>query len=116
MRTFAQDNPNMSQEIYVLIGENVRKEREKLGINQVELGNRVKFNRSSISNIEKGKQKTPIHVLYRIAKELQVDVRDFLPSQNEIEQVLSNEDKRLRGLYEKHGQGMSYDEFIKLFN
>lgn len=71
-------------EIYKTLGENIQKARNKANISQEELAKSVKLVRTSITNIEKGKQKIQIHTLYQIAFALSVSIDDLLPELNTI--------------------------------
>lgn len=71
--------------LYQLVGEKVRNLREaKQGtrgrMTQSELAALVGLERTSITNIELGNQKVPLHVLYRIAESLKAPISDVLPS------------------------------------
>lgn len=73
--------PTLTREelLYREIGLRVRKERKELGFNQIELAEEVGFTRTSIVNIETGRQRPPIHVLYSIADALGVSIICLLP-------------------------------------
>lgn len=62
-----------------------REGRRKL--TQAELATAVGLERTSISNIEKGVQKLPLHVLYRFCEVLGADVEAILPSVSELQDV-----------------------------
>jgi transcriptional regulator with XRE-family HTH domain len=64
---------------YQVIGERIALRRKALGIKQEELAHRVELTRTSLSNIEMGRQRTPVHTLYRIAEELSTTIRELLP-------------------------------------
>jgi Zn-dependent peptidase ImmA (M78 family)/transcriptional regulator with XRE-family HTH domain len=66
-------------EIYLQIGEVIRSKRELSGLTQDELAARVGLTRTSITNIEKGRQRTQVHTLYAIAEVLRASPCDFLP-------------------------------------
>lgn len=65
--------------IYVDIGHKVKVQREKLGISQGDLASVTGLTRTSITNLEAGRQRTPIHVLCKIAGALNVKVSALLP-------------------------------------
>jgi transcriptional regulator with XRE-family HTH domain len=80
--------------LYRMLGERVRKIREaKMGqrgrMTQAELAELVDLERTSITNIESGNQRIPLHVLFRICEVLKVSVTDALPSILEV-QVSAN--------------------------
>jgi transcriptional regulator with XRE-family HTH domain len=70
-------------ELYSCFGQRVRQHRERLNLNQAEVARAVGLSRASIANIETGRQRTPIHHLYRLARALRVDVHALLPAPNE---------------------------------
>jgi transcriptional regulator with XRE-family HTH domain len=70
--------------LYKLIGERLRACRVKLDLSQAELAERVGMLRTSISNIEAGRQKLPLHVLYLICHLLETDVESVIPSMEEV--------------------------------
>lgn len=84
------------EQIYFIIGRKIKETRTRLGITQTELAKRVHMVRTSLTNIESGEQKLPIHVLYRIAGVLKVPITSLLPEIEEQEmdiEVLLNQKK-----------------------
>ena len=69
-------------------------------MSQAQLAAVVGLERTSITNIERGNQKFPLHVLYRICSALNADIEDVLPSLSE-----------LRGTQAKSGQMTIGGEF-----
>ncbi|WP_329176814.1 helix-turn-helix domain-containing protein [Streptomyces sp. NBC_01477] len=67
-------------EFYEAFGERVRQARTALGLNQQTLGSAVGLNRTSISNIEKGRQRVPLHMLLEFASALHVEPESLLPT------------------------------------
>ncbi len=72
------------QSIYVEIGRRVLEERKALGFTQTDLAQEVGILRTSIANIEAGRQRLPIYMLFRIALALGVSVDDLLPTEEKI--------------------------------
>lgn len=70
--------------IYQEIGRRIREERQALGFNQHDLAQEVGCLRTSIANIEVGRQRLPIYLLYRIATALGTSVNDLMPKREEI--------------------------------
>ncbi len=66
-------------EIYVAVGEKVRAARLARHLTQDQLSDRIGLERSSVANIERGSQRLPIHVLYRISAALDFPFVDLLP-------------------------------------
>jgi len=71
----------MSQKevLYVLVGINIRTLRREKGMSQEMLAAKAKIARTSLTNIEAGKQRLGLDTLLRIASELECDWNDLLP-------------------------------------
>lgn len=75
--------------LYKALGERLKAHRERQDtargrVTQAKLAQEVGLERTSITNIERGNQKVPLHVLYRICEALQVPISDVLPPASEI--------------------------------
>ncbi|MHA6823932.1 helix-turn-helix domain-containing protein [Ralstonia pseudosolanacearum] len=78
------------QGLYRQVGERLRALREQRRgvrgrLTQGELASQVRLERTSITNMEKGVQKVPLHVLFRISEALGVAVADLLPTVTEVQ-------------------------------
>ena len=76
--------------LYQTLGERLRALREEQGagqarMTQAALAKQVGLERTSITNIEKGSQKVPLHVLFRICENLRVSVAEVLPAVAEVQ-------------------------------
>lgn len=71
-----------SKRFYLELGERIRQHRERVGpgMTQEELGRRVSLSRTSIVNIEKGRQHLAAHQVYIFASALKVRPEALLPS------------------------------------
>lgn len=67
------------KQIYLIIGRKIKETRTRLSITQTELAKRINMARTSLTNIESGEQKLPIHMLYKIALVLKVPITELLP-------------------------------------
>lgn len=67
------------KEVYEKLGRLVKAARINAGLTQEDLASIISVSRTSISNIEAGRQKILLHTLYEIALGLGVDYRDLLP-------------------------------------
>ena len=65
--------------LYGQIGERLRQKRVALGVTQSQIAEATGMLRTSVTNIEAGRQKAPLHVLYRICGFLGIDVAAVLP-------------------------------------
>lgn len=66
--------------VYMRLGKSVRARRERIGLTQEELAARVGLLRTSISNIEHGRQKIQVHTLCALAEALGVTPIALLPT------------------------------------
>ena len=60
------------------IGENVRRRREELGIDQEELAHRAGLNRTMISLVENGKKLIRIDTMIKLSRGLGIQLEDLL--------------------------------------
>lgn len=65
--------------LYHELGKRIRSVRESKNLTQEALAESVSMTRPSIVNIEKGRQRVPVHTLVRIAEALSVDPSHLLP-------------------------------------
>jgi transcriptional regulator with XRE-family HTH domain len=70
--------------LYQEIGIRIRRARENAGLSQNKLAESAKVSRTSVVNIEAGRQRLPIHQLWRIAEILEVAAGDLMPSHTEL--------------------------------
>ena len=70
----------MARDIYPELGAAVREARERIGITQSELGIRVGLSRTSITNIERGRQVVLVHQLLELSAALDVAAAALLPT------------------------------------
>src|SRR5215213_5149195 len=61
------------------VGDLIKKHRVRAKITQDQLAHRVKLTRTSISNMESGRQRIQLDTLYIIAEVLKVEISDLLP-------------------------------------
>ncbi len=65
--------------VYDELGQRIRVRREARGLSQAKFAEHVELTRTSISNIENGRQHLPLHALYRFAEVLGCLPHDLLP-------------------------------------
>lgn len=65
--------------IYEALGEKIRSERRRRGLKQGQLATLVGMSRSSITNVELGRQSLLVDQLYRIADALETKPEQLLP-------------------------------------
>jgi transcriptional regulator with XRE-family HTH domain len=64
---------------YQELGANIRERRKALELSQEALARLVGLTRTSLTNIENGRQHPPLHTFCEIIQHLKVDVADLLP-------------------------------------
>lgn len=74
------------QSVYKHVGLQIRLAREQSQppMSQAKLADRIDLTRTSVVNIEKGRQKTPLHILWRIATVLGIEPRNLIPLSEEL--------------------------------
>jgi transcriptional regulator with XRE-family HTH domain len=73
------------QMFYNIIGERIRTARQhyRPRMSQAQLAEKLNLSRASVVNIEAGRQRPPLHVLWHIAESLDTELRLLLPSRDE---------------------------------
>jgi transcriptional regulator with XRE-family HTH domain len=66
--------------LYSQIGKKIRSLRSSMLLNQEDLSKKVGMTRSSIAQIEAGKQAVSVYTLYKIGEALNKPIMDILPS------------------------------------
>nr|WP_315458017.1 helix-turn-helix transcriptional regulator [uncultured Sphingorhabdus sp.] len=66
--------------IYQALGARISTRRSELKLSQADLAERVGLSRGSVANVEAGRQRLPLHQVYRFLEALRLpDVSDLLP-------------------------------------
>lgn len=65
--------------LYVEFGRLVREHRLRLKLTQIELARKIGLTRTSVTNIEKGRQKVLLHQVFLIADALGVSAESLVP-------------------------------------
>lgn len=69
----------MDDRIYRVFGSRLRELREGKSVTQEELARRVDLSRTSITNIEKGRQRVMLHQMVELAQALDADPNALMP-------------------------------------
>lgn len=77
-----------NRDFYVAVGRQIAKARDGKMTQEV-LARKVKLTRTSIINIEKGRQQIQLCTLVEIARELAVPPADLIPAEDSIQSKLS---------------------------
>jgi transcriptional regulator with XRE-family HTH domain len=74
----------MDDRIYRVFGARLRELREEKSVTQDELARRVDLSRTSITNIEKGRQRVMLHQMVDLARALEADPQTLLPAADSL--------------------------------
>lgn len=109
---------NNKKKLYQELGFSISEHRNAKGMSQQVLAEKVGLSRTSIVNIEKGRQHPPLHVLWMISDILGLSLSQIVPDfeyeRNEINPSLKNlirKKKRRDGLNDESYQKIN--SFIK---
>jgi transcriptional regulator with XRE-family HTH domain len=78
------------RKLYTCIGAKVRRARNRRAWTQLELAQAVGLSKYSITNVEAGRQRPPVHMALLIAVALDVPVDELLPSDPELDKLAGN--------------------------
>ena len=70
--------------LFQIIGKNIKSYRNSANLNQAHLASQVGLSRTSLVNIEQGKQQPSLFLLWRIAEALGVETKDLIPNRFEV--------------------------------
>lgn len=73
-----------SELVYEAVGARIHELRKQRGMTQDQLASQVDLTRTSITNIEAGRQKILLHTLFELAAALGVEPLELLPSSLEL--------------------------------
>lgn len=76
-------------DLYEKIGKQIQTLRLKKGLTQSKLAASLALNRTSITNIEKGRQKILVHTLWELADALGVTPKSLLPDEDNSSTALN---------------------------
>ena len=65
--------------VYEIVGANIKRFRQDEKINQLTLASKINLSRTSLVNIEQGKQHPSLLLLLKIAESLGVTLHDLIP-------------------------------------
>jgi transcriptional regulator with XRE-family HTH domain len=102
-------NEEATRRLYAEIGTRIRRARKQHGWNQVDLARAVDLTRSSIANIEAGRQRALTHVVVLIAQALSVPVETLLPSAHDLDKIAAIQPPSIGEL---EGQSETTHDFV----
>ncbi len=72
------------QILYKYIGARLHERRLEVGLTQGQVATLVGVLRTSVTNIEAGRQKPPLHLLYALCLALGIEITSLLPSVDRV--------------------------------
>lgn len=72
------DNP--IQAFYVDLGQRIKRGRQQVPVSQADLASKLGLTRTSIANVEAGRQRPAAHQVAMLAQILEVPIEDLLPT------------------------------------
>ena len=85
--------PQKNRDFYAAVGQQIAKNRVGR-LTQEVLGKKAGLTRTSIINIEKGRQQILLHTLVDIARALQVPISTLIPDVTNLEMMLRDQPKK----------------------
>lgn len=89
------------ESLYGDFGRRVRDARRQAGLSQQTVADRVGLSRTSITNIERGRQHVALHMLFRLAAAVGKDPGELLPARSPTSEDGMVDPYELRGLQEE---------------
>lgn len=77
---------------YRKLGSNIKAVRQNNKLNQSALAQALNLSRASVVNLEKGRQRPPLHLVYEICAKFQCKYHDLIPG--DVNENNNAEDKR----------------------
>lgn len=99
-----RSEPN--REFYAAVGKKIAETRKRLGITQEALASKIFLTRTSVINIEKGRQQLLVHMLLDIARALHVNPSDLIP------EVVRGETMDVKAMLKESGVPPKWQEWI----
>lgn len=75
-------NQKEQQRFYQILGESIKKHRNLQKLTQEQLAFEINLTRTSVVNIEQGRQHPPLHLLVEIARTLHVTLEILVPTES----------------------------------
>jgi len=72
------------EELYLEVGRRLRQARETQGLSQEKLATQLGLSRASVVNIEAGRQRAPMHLLWQLSEALGTDLTLLIPRREEL--------------------------------
>lgn len=101
------------EKLYKLLGENVRKHRSRLGLTQGQLADKIELTRTSVVNIEQGKQHTPLHLLLTMTEVFSITLETLIPNKTDYQSNAQIDEETFKDM--KDIDKLKFEEFYEKF-
>lgn len=91
--------------LYTIIGKRITDLRKFNNETQEQLGKKIGLKRSSVSNIEQGRQQISLHLLYRVAQVYDTEIYSLLPRVNDLASKVSLEFNNVKEMLKENEIG-----------
>jgi len=98
---------------YILLGDSIKSARLKSGMKQEYFAHLLDLSRASIVNIEKGRQRPSIHLLWEISKILDIELPSLLPPIKKSPDSMADFKKQISDVVDKKETKDKLLDFIK---
>ncbi|MGA9240536.1 MAG: helix-turn-helix transcriptional regulator [Silvibacterium sp.] len=71
-------------ELYAEVGRKLRQARVTQGLSQEKLAQQLGISRASVVNVEAGRQRAPLHLLWQFSETLATDLNLLIPRRGEL--------------------------------
>ncbi|SFE52334.1 helix-turn-helix domain-containing protein [Spirosoma endophyticum] len=71
--------------LFQALGKKIKSHRNNAMVNQVHFASQIGLSRTSLVNIEQGRQQPSVILLWRIAEALNIEMKELIPSRVEVE-------------------------------
>lgn len=88
---------------YSVLGKKIRDARKRREFSQTKFAKLIGMSRPSLVNIEKGRQRAPLHILYYIADLLELNLVEILPNKEEVRDFEMK--KGIQDIIQKNSEG-----------
>lgn len=99
--------------LYKLLGDNVKKHRSRLRLTQEQLATKIELTRTSVVNIEQGKQQTPLHLVLALTEIFNVSLEALIPKGSDYQPVEQTSQETLKEI--KDADRPKFDKFYENF-
>ncbi|GAB2562666.1 helix-turn-helix domain-containing protein [Spirosoma aerophilum] len=106
---------NTQDKLYKLLGQKIRESRTLLKVTQEHLASQIGLTRTSIVNIEQGRQNPPLHLIIQIARALNVPLETLIPKEQDYMPAAQLDEETLKDVsdVDKSKVEQFYETFLK---